>query len=184
MATADGTLEIIKTLLIQAPPERVLQAFFDARDLGQWWQVVRSVAVPRPLGTFAVEWDATDFEDEVLGRLGGAFHGTVMDYRPAGALFVADAYWQPPDGDPIGPMALEIHCHPHGNGRQTMLTVRQSGGNEGPRWERYFAIMERGWERALAGISRNSSIANRCRGRDVADHPTAFARSISGTSSP
>ena len=43
-------------------------------------------------------------------------------------------------------MALEVHCRPHGNGRQTMLTVRQSGEGEGPRWQRYFEIMDRGWE--------------------------------------
>ena len=46
-------------------------------------------------------------------------------------------------------MALEVQCRPHGNGRQTMLTVRQSGEGEGPRWERYFEIMGRGWEGAL-----------------------------------
>ena len=28
-----------------------------------------------------IEWESTDFKDEVLGRLGGAFHGTVIDYR-------------------------------------------------------------------------------------------------------
>ena len=30
-----------------------------------------------------------------------------------------------------------------------MITVKQSGGGEGPRWERYFDIMNRGWETAL-----------------------------------
>ena len=30
-----------------------------------------------------------------------------------------------------------------------MLTIRQSGEGEGPRWERYFEIMSRGWEFAL-----------------------------------
>jgi hypothetical protein len=46
-------------------------------------------------------------------------------------------------------MALEVHARPHGNGRATMLTVRQSGTGEGPRWQRYFEIMDRGWEGAL-----------------------------------
>lgn len=148
----DGTLEIVKTLLIQAPPDRVLQAFFDPEDLARWWQVIRSVAVPRPLGTYAVEWTSTDFSDEVLGRLGGAFHGTVMDYRATGEFFVADAYWQPPDGEAIGPMALEIRCRPQASGRQTMLTLRQSGEDEGTRWQRYFLLMDGGWERALGDL--------------------------------
>jgi hypothetical protein len=46
-------------------------------------------------------------------------------------------------------MGLEVHCRPHGNARATMVTVKQSGEGEGPRWERYFDIMRRGWEGAL-----------------------------------
>ena len=84
-----------------------------------------------------------------LGRLGGSFHGTIIDYRPNAAFFLAEAYWQPPDGDPLGPMSLTVHCRPHGNSRTTMVTVRQSGEGEGPRWERYFSITERGWDSAL-----------------------------------
>ncbi len=149
MASQSEVLDVKRTLLIQAPPARVLAAFFDTKDLAGWWQVVRAVTVPRPLGMYAIEWEPTPFKDEVLGRLGGTFHGTIIDYRPNGAFFVAEAYWQPPDGDPIGPMALEVHCRPHGNGRSTMLTVRQSGKGEGPRWQRYFEIMGHGWEGAL-----------------------------------
>lgn len=150
MATDTKVLDVTRTQLVQAPPARVMQAFFSDADLKNWWQVTRAFTVARPLGMYAVEWESTDFKDEVLGRLGGSFHGTIIDYRPNAALFIAEAYWQPPDGDPIGPMALEVHCRPHGNGRSTMLTVRQSGEGDGPRWERYFQIMSRGWEGALA----------------------------------
>lgn len=142
-------LSVTRTLLISAPPARVLTAFFDGTDLMCWWQASRSVTVARPLGAYAVEWQPTEFKDDVLGRLGGTLHGTVIDYRAAASFFLADAFWQPPDGDPVGPMALEIHCRPHGNGRQTMVTVKQSGENHGPRWKRYFDIMDRGWEGAL-----------------------------------
>lgn len=149
MAAKGEVLDVRRSLLIQAPPARVLAAFFDSKDLAGWWQVSRAVTVARPMGMYAIEWESTTFKDEVLGRLGGTFHGTIIDYRPNGAFFVAEAYWQSPDGDPIGPMALEVHCRPHGNGRSTMLTVRQSGEGEGPRWQRYFEIMGTGWEGAL-----------------------------------
>ena len=66
--------------------------------------------MPRPLGSYAVEWEPTEWRDEVLGPLGGAFHGTVMEFKPGREFFVADLYWLPPDGDPIGPMALEATC--------------------------------------------------------------------------
>jgi uncharacterized protein YndB with AHSA1/START domain len=155
MAQVDRTLEVVKTQVIRAMPARVLQAFFDPPDLAAWWQVVRSIAVPRPLGAYAVEWAPTEFTDDLLGRLGGTLHGTVMDYEPKRTLFIADAYWQPPEGDPIGPMALEIQCRPHGDIFHTLLTVRMSGEDDGPRWQRYFEIMTAGWERALADLQRH-----------------------------
>ena len=96
------------TVTIQAPAPIVLKAFFDPDALHAWWQVLRSVTIPRPLGPYALEWTPTDFRDEALGRFGGVFRGTVMQFDPAGGFFVADAYWLPPDGDPIGPMALEV----------------------------------------------------------------------------
>jgi len=149
MAIETQILDVTRTQLVQAPPARVMQAFFNDADLKGWWQVSRAFAVPRPLAPYAIEWESTDFKDEVLGRLGGTFHGTIIDIRPNAAFFVADAYWQAPDGEPIGPMALEVHCRPQGNGRQTMITVRQSGEGEGPCWQRYFEILDRGWEGAL-----------------------------------
>jgi len=150
MATDAKVLDVTRTQLIQAPPARVMQAFFNDADLKNWWGVTRAFTVARTLGMYAIEWESTDFKDDILGRLGGAFHGTVMDFRANASFFLAEVYWQPPDGDPIGPMALEVQCRPHGNGRQTMLTVKQSGEGEGPRFERYFSIMSRGWEGALA----------------------------------
>lgn len=147
-------LVVERTVIVQAPPERVLHAFFDAQDLAQWWQVVRSVTVPRSLGTYAVEWTTTEFRDDVLGRLGGAFHGTVIDYRPGAEFFVADAYWSPPDGDPIGPMALEVRCAPRGESHVSDLLVRQRGNDDGVRWQRYFEIVAGGWQRALADLKQ------------------------------
>jgi uncharacterized protein YndB with AHSA1/START domain len=143
-------LSVTHSQLIDAPPARVLAAFFEAGDLAAWWQAQRSVTLARPLGPYVIEWAPTDFSDDLLGRLGGVFHGTVMDYKAKAAFFVADAYWQPPDGDPIGPMALEVQCRPRGNGRTTMVTIKQSAEDAGPRWRRYFDLMNRGWERALA----------------------------------
>lgn len=145
-------LQVELNVIVQAPPERVLSAFFEPADLATWWRVVRSVTVPRPLGTYAVEWETTEFRDEVLGRLGGAFHGTVMDYRAGEEFFVADAYWTPPDGEPIGPMALVVTCTAQGGSHMTNLIVRQSGDDEGLRWQRYFEILASGWQRALGEL--------------------------------
>jgi uncharacterized protein YndB with AHSA1/START domain len=140
--------------VIAAAPGQVLKAFFDADALGAWWQVVRSVTTPRALGPYAIEWAPTEFRDEILGRLGGVFRGSVMQFEPGTAFFVADCYWLPPDGDPIGPMALEVRCTPETNGARTgtRLQVRQSGFEESHRWRRYYEVVGNGWDRALSSL--------------------------------
>jgi uncharacterized protein YndB with AHSA1/START domain len=135
---------------IAAPPGRVLKAFFDADALGAWWQVARSVTTPRILGPYVVEWVPTDFRDELLGRLGGVFRGTVMQFELGRGFFVADAFWLPPDGDPIGPMALEVTCT--GSGAGTHVRIVQTGFEESDRWRRYYHVIEHGWQRALASL--------------------------------
>ena len=139
--------EFSSNLVIVAPPHAVIDAFFDPRALSVWWQATRSLCVPRPLGSYAVEWITTDFADDVLGRLGGALHGTVMEYKRGREFFLADAYWLPPDGEPIGPMALEATCSKHPWGAE--LRVRQSGFEDSARWRRYYEVITPGWTRAL-----------------------------------
>ncbi len=140
------------TLVIAAPPGRILKAFFDADALGAWWQVARAVTTPRTLGAYAIEWTPTDYRDEVLGRLGGVFRGTVVQFEPNHGFFIADAFWLPPDGDPIGPMALDVTCTPEPNRAATRLHVVQTGFEESPRWRRYYEIFGIGLERALGSL--------------------------------
>jgi uncharacterized protein YndB with AHSA1/START domain len=140
--------------VINAPPSLILKAFFEAEALSAWWQVLHSVTLPRTLGPYAVEWAPTDFRDDTLGRLGGVFRGTVMQFDPEEGFFVADAYWLPPDGEPIGPMALEVRCTPTGPDKNSAVRVHvtQTGFEESPRWRRYYEVIGYGWERALAAM--------------------------------
>ena len=138
------------TIVISAPAGRVLDAFFDPAALGIWWQVAHAVVTPRALGPYVVEWAPTDFRDDVLGRLGGVFRGTVMQFDARTGFFVADSYWLPPDGEPIGPMALEVRCT--STSGTTRLRVTQNGFEESVRWRRYYDVIGVGWERALASL--------------------------------
>src|SRR5688572_16033963 len=144
--------EFTHTLTIHSPPAAVLDAFFDHDALASWWHATRSLCVPRPLGSYALEWAPTEWRDEVLGRLGGAFRGTVMEFKSGEEFFVADAYWLPPDGDPIGPMALAGSCVSHGDA--TVLHVRQSGWDESRRWSRYYEVLSTGFTLALEDLRK------------------------------
>jgi uncharacterized protein YndB with AHSA1/START domain len=139
-----------RSILIDAPPGRVLGAFFDPAALAVWWQTSRSITTPRPLGVYAVEWKTTSHADDLLGRLGGVFYGVIAEYRAGRELFIADAWWLPPDTDPVGPMSLQVNCALEGAGCR--LRVRQSGFEESDRWQRYYGLVDRGWHSSLAAL--------------------------------
>jgi uncharacterized protein YndB with AHSA1/START domain len=158
MAAAPGTLLLERQITILTPPARVIAAFFDPNDLAAWFGVARSVTLPRSLGPFALQWSepttttTTAAEESQHGV--DTLHGTVMDFDAARSLFVADVYWQPHDGDPVGPMALTVQAWP-AEGPGTLLIVRQSAEDAGPRWQEYFAVMHRVWEHALERLKRH-----------------------------
>ena len=143
------------SLRIDAPPAKILAAFFDARALAAWWDVAAAVATPRALGAYALEWRRSDEVDDLLGPLGGVLHGTVIDFQPGRGFFVGDTYWLPPEGDPVGPMALEVTCSSAGTSartgvvRTTLVRIVQRGLDDSPRWMRYYEVLGAGWPKAL-----------------------------------
>jgi hypothetical protein len=142
--------EFDHSLSIEAPAARIIDAFFDAADLAAWWHVSRSICHPRTLGSYALEWPTPDVTDDVLGTLGGAFRGTVIEFTSGREFFVADAYWLPPAGDPIGPMAFQASCTPIGE--RVMLRVHQSGWENSPRWTRYYELLAQNLTGALTEL--------------------------------
>ena len=149
-------------LVIGASPAVVFDCFFSPDALRAWWQAARSVTTPVPLGVYTIEWAPTPYRDDVLGALGGVFHGTVVDVRPGHQFLVADAYWVPPHGQPLGPMALEITCQADPAGCR--LQVRQNGYDASPRWRRYYAVVARGWQVSLIALKRYAEDSGKRRG--------------------
>jgi uncharacterized protein YndB with AHSA1/START domain len=139
---------------IVAPPSRVVAAFFNPASLADWWEVERSVTTPRLLGAYALQWPTTDVRDDLLGPLGGALRGTVMEFHPERGFFIADVYWLPPEGEPVGPMAVTVSCSPGSRGevRPTTLRFAQTGYEESARWRRYYAVIGAAMPGALSRL--------------------------------
>jgi uncharacterized protein YndB with AHSA1/START domain len=148
-------------LSIAAPPAAVFECFFAPEALRAWWQAVRSVTTPVHFGVYAIEWAPTSYREDLLGPLGGVFHGTIVDVIPGQQFLVADAWWIPPEGAPLGPMALHVNCEAEEGGCK--LHVRQDGYEPSPRWRRYYEAVSRGWQISLTALKRYAE--TRPRGR-------------------
>lgn len=147
------------TILINAPQDRILRAFFDNDALAAWWSTARSVTIPRVLGPYVVEWKPTDFRDAVFGQLGGVLRGTVVQFDAKTGFLLADVFWLPPESDPVGPMALEVVCSTESSGdgggplvEGTTVHVRQTGFEDSLRWRHYYQLINPGWEQALRSM--------------------------------
>jgi uncharacterized protein YndB with AHSA1/START domain len=144
------TLDVTET--IAAPVELVFSAFFDSPALGAWQGTSRSIAVPRLLGPYVLEWPPSLERDDVLGRTGGIFRATVMHIEPNDHIFLADAFWLPPDGGPLGPLAVQITFSPTAGAdgaSSTLVRVVITGLDEGVRWKRYLGLATTHWQGAL-----------------------------------
>ena len=152
MAVKEQPLKLDVTLDIVAPVERVFQSFFDASALAAWQGTSRSIAVPRLLGPYVLEWPPSAERDEMLGRLGGIFRATVMHIEPNDHAFLADAFWLPPDGGPLGPLAVQLTftpaATPDGN-QSTVVRVVMTGFDDGVRWKRYLGLATAQWQQGL-----------------------------------
>ncbi len=152
MAVAPPSLDV--ALEISATPRVVLEAFFDAPTLMKWCGTVHSVTTPKILGPYALEWPAGE-RDDVFGRLGGVFRGTIMQFEATRGFFVADVFWLPPDTDPIGPTAMAVACTLclTSDGRPaTRVRMTQNGFEESVRWRRYYDVIGPEWTRALESL--------------------------------
>lgn len=140
------------SLEIGAPPVAVFQAFFQEGALAAWQGTRRAIAVPRLLGPWVLDWPASNERDELLGRHGGVFRATVMHIEPPEQVFLADAFWLPPDSGPLGPFAIQLTFTPapsRADASSTLLRVTISGFDDGVRWQRYHAMSTAHWQRAL-----------------------------------
>ena len=153
MPVKETPLKLDVSLDITAPVDVVFHAFFDATALTGWHGTSRSIAVPRLLGPYVLEWPPSAERDEMLGRMGGVFRATVMHIEPNDHLFLADAFWLPPDGGPLGPLAVQITFTPTATtdgAHSTLVRVLMTGFDDGVRWKRYLGLATTQWQKALS----------------------------------
>ena len=150
----DRPLSVERTIIVQAPAGRVLAAFFDPDDLAEWWQAScgRSPCHGRS-GIYAVEWARHGLRrrDPRPARRRVPRHGHGVPPRPR--ILRRRGVLESAGGRPDRADGARGALHRQSDTlRARNLTCRQSGEDEGPRWQRYFQIVGAGWQRALADL--------------------------------
>jgi uncharacterized protein YndB with AHSA1/START domain len=147
-----STLDV--SLDIAAPADIVFDAFFQDRALSVWLRTSRTIAVPRLLGPYVLEWQSGTGRDDTAGPGTGVLRGSVMHVEPGSRLFAADVYWLPLDAEPLGPLALEVTFGPtaQSGSLSTLVRVVISGFDQGARWKQYHGSATAQWQRGLRGL--------------------------------
>jgi uncharacterized protein YndB with AHSA1/START domain len=159
MAVRERTLKLDISLDIAAPVPLAFAAFFDDAALASWLQTSRSIAVPQILGPYVLEWRSSAGRrdrEEGAGE-GGIFRATVVDVEPNDHLFLADAFWLPEEGGPLGPLAVQVTFTPTAaadGSTTTLVRLLITGFDDSPRWQRYFALARRQWQEGLDALKR------------------------------
>jgi uncharacterized protein YndB with AHSA1/START domain len=145
-ATGDGAASrsVETTVLVPAPPERVLRAFLEPADLRGWWKVSRSLVEAEPGGVWSVTWD--DYGEEKTQH---AWVGVVEELTPRG-LSIGHLVMIEPRRPLFAPLQLEVLVTPAGEG--TSLTVVHRGYGHGEHWDWIHAEVVRGWQHVLGDL--------------------------------
>ena len=92
------------------------------------------------------------FRDDLLGPLGGVFHGTVVDVSPGQQFPRRRCLVDPAGRRSDRPDGAAGHGRSRSGGCK--LHVRQDGYEPSPRWRRYYAVVSRGWQISLTALKR------------------------------
>jgi uncharacterized protein YndB with AHSA1/START domain len=132
------------SIVIHKHPDIVLKAFTDPFHLKNWWGVERSLVELKKGGLYSLVWQIGD------QGMGYVSTGIVGEYIPACQLKVETMVYFNPQRPIFGPMELLVLATPeHGS---TTLTIVQSGYQNGPDWDWYYAAVKDAWPSALQKI--------------------------------
>lgn len=125
------------SVVVQKPPDLVLNAFTDFYHLKNWWGVEKALIELKPGGLYSLVWKITN------DSMGFVTTGIVAEYLPACQLKIQNMVYFSPQRSVLGPMELLVLTTPEEIG--TTLTIVQSGYQNGSDWDWYYQAVKEAW---------------------------------------
>lgn len=132
-------------IVLQATPQRALNAFLDRADLRGWWGVERMLVQAHVSGLYALTWGITAQGFRYVSM------GIVGEYVPDRILGITHYTYMSPERPILGPMQLTVSVEP-GAGGACHLHIAQEGYREGADWDWYYEAVKSAWPMALNGL--------------------------------
>lgn len=127
-------------IFVDAPPQRVFQAFVDPEEALVWLDAEGVVIEPRLGGSYRIQRPNCE-----------TIVGTISELVPAQRLVISACTYQSPQGG-RGPSRIILSADPSGAG--TWLNVRHEelDGQDG--WQAFAQTVRRDWVRATVALKR------------------------------
>ncbi|HEX9792700.1 MAG TPA: SRPBCC domain-containing protein [Planctomycetota bacterium] len=139
--TSEKTRKFSRSQIIQATPQRILDALLDLDDLRRWWGVADGLVQREKGGVYALAWDGSEHGYRYVTS------GVVQSFLPGRRVRIQKLVYVSPEQPVLGPMKLgfSVVVRPEG----TRVSVRQEGFGEGPDWDAHLESTKKGWREAL-----------------------------------
>ena len=133
--------QVEETVYIQAPPDRVLDAFLDVSMLQEWWGVERALIKKQEGGVYTLAWQTSEQGFHYVST------GIIERYVPGEELRIGHLVYLNPERPILGPMRFTVLTSAMNSG--TRLYIRQDGYGEGPDWDWYYSVVRESWPGVL-----------------------------------
>jgi uncharacterized protein YndB with AHSA1/START domain len=132
------------SITIDKPPSLVMSVFTEFMHLRNWWNVERALIDLRKGGVYTLVWGISSQGMNYVST------GIIGEYLQECQLRIDQWLYLNPQRPILGPMELLIMTTPE-NGK-TVLTIVQSGYQQGEDWNWYYYAVKQAWPQLISVV--------------------------------
>jgi uncharacterized protein YndB with AHSA1/START domain len=132
------------TIFINVKPREIISAFMQKNKLKDWWQVEKTLIVPRQGGQYILAWNISS------NGIGYVTSGKIEIYEPDNLLVIDNFIYLSTVKPFLGPMKLTIRAT--NKLRGSNLYLCQEGYKNSSAWNWYYEAVKKAWPKVLKNL--------------------------------